>query len=98
MNGKGFCSGCRRAGVYLTFLFFVVFLGVFWVDQSIGRLDLTVAVTYLVSSVCAITIVAFIIAALITGDSGDIFVVAQHVGQWIKLRIGHNGPLALLGV
>jgi hypothetical protein len=98
MNGKGFCSGCRRVGVCLAFLFFVVFLGIFWFDQSNDHLFLTVSETYPASAVCAIIVVAFIIAALRTRVHGDILIVDQKIGQWIDLRIGHDSPLALLRV
>ena len=74
----------------------------FWaISGSVSELDgwyLDGAEGYLVLAVCAIFVVAFIIATLMTGYSGEIFVVAQQVGQWIELRIGHDGPLALLGV
>jgi uncharacterized membrane protein len=51
-----------------------------------------------VSTVCAIVIVAFSIAALMVGIRSDILVVAQQICQWIELRVGHDGPLALLRV
>ena len=53
---------------------------------------------YLASTVCTVIIIAFIIAAIIVGDSGDILVVAHQIGQWIELGVGHDSPLALLSV